>query len=113
MKILGDILELPAKQHCQFSAFTSKLDHIGQIGSAVLLVAPKRLPGFLVEVEGFNDITLYVDVWINASHTYRAGGISESPGEVMHSGNIVQYSGLEIGLTNLEKVSPIGSSGSG
>ena len=39
----------------------------------------------------------------NASHTYRAGGISESPGEVAHSGIIVQYSGLEIGLTNLEK----------
>ena len=44
----------------------------------------------------------------NASHTYRAGGISESPGEVAHSGIIVQYSGLEIDLTNLEKVFPIG-----
>jgi hypothetical protein len=43
IKILGAILELPAKQHCQSSPFTSKL---GQIGSAVYLVAPKRPPGF-------------------------------------------------------------------
>ena len=35
MKILGAVLELPAKQHCQSSPFTSKLGQIGQIGSAV------------------------------------------------------------------------------
>ena len=35
IKILGDVLELPAKQHCQSSPFTSKLGQIGQIGSAV------------------------------------------------------------------------------
>ena len=35
MKILGAVLELPAKQHYQSSPFTSKLDQIGQIGSAV------------------------------------------------------------------------------
>ena len=35
IKILGTILELPAKQHCQSSPFTSKLGQIGQIGSAV------------------------------------------------------------------------------
>ena len=35
MKILGAVLELPAKQHCHSSPFTSKLGHIGQIGSAV------------------------------------------------------------------------------
>ena len=34
MKILGAVLELPAKQHCQSSPFTSKLGQIGQIGSA-------------------------------------------------------------------------------
>jgi hypothetical protein len=34
-KILGAILGLPAKQHCQSSPFTSKLGQIGQIGSAV------------------------------------------------------------------------------
>ena len=33
MKILGALLELPAKQHCQFSPFTSKLSQIGQTGS--------------------------------------------------------------------------------
>jgi hypothetical protein len=32
IKILGAVLELSAKQHCQFSPFTSKL---GQIGRAV------------------------------------------------------------------------------
>ena len=46
IKILGTFLELPAKQHCQSRPFTSKLGQIGQIGSAVYLVAPKRLPGF-------------------------------------------------------------------
>ena len=46
MKILGAPLELPAKEHCQSSPFTSELGQIGQIGSAVKLVAPKRLPGF-------------------------------------------------------------------
>jgi hypothetical protein len=35
MKILGAVLELPAKQHCQSSPFTSKLGQIGQIGNAV------------------------------------------------------------------------------
>ena len=35
MKILGALLELPAKQHCQSSPFTSKLGKICQIGSAV------------------------------------------------------------------------------
>ena len=46
IKILGAVLELPAKQHCQFSPFTSRLGQIGQIGSAVWLVAPKRPPQF-------------------------------------------------------------------
>ena len=46
IKILGALLELLAKQHCQSSLFTSKLGQIGQIGSAVLLVAPKQSPGF-------------------------------------------------------------------
>ena len=46
IKILGAVLELPAKQHCQSSPLTSKLGQIGLIGSAVWLVAPKRLPGF-------------------------------------------------------------------
>ena len=35
IKILGAVLELPAKQHCQSSPFTSELDQIDQIGSAV------------------------------------------------------------------------------
>ena len=35
MKILGALFELPANQHCQSSPFTSKLDQIGQIGSAI------------------------------------------------------------------------------
>ena len=43
MKILGAVLELPSKQHCQSSPFTSKL---GQIGSAVYLVTRKWLQGF-------------------------------------------------------------------
>ena len=47
IKILGAVLELPAKQHCQFSQFTVKMGQMGWIGSAVKLVAPKRPPGFL------------------------------------------------------------------
>ena len=35
MKIMGALLELPAKQHCQPSPFTSRLGQIGQIGSTV------------------------------------------------------------------------------
>ena len=35
IKILGAILELPAKQRCQSSPFTLKLGQIGQIRSAV------------------------------------------------------------------------------
>ena len=34
IKILGAVLELPSKQHCQSSPSTSKLGQIGQIGSA-------------------------------------------------------------------------------
>jgi hypothetical protein len=43
IKILGAVLELPAKQHCKSSPFTSK---VVQIGSAVQMVPPKWLPGF-------------------------------------------------------------------
>ena len=32
IKILGALLELPAKQHCQSSPFTSKLGQVGLIG---------------------------------------------------------------------------------
>jgi hypothetical protein len=46
IKILGALLEVIAKQQCQSSPFTSKLGQIGQIGSAVYLVAPKGLPEF-------------------------------------------------------------------
>ena len=35
IEILGAILELPAKQHCQLSLFTAKIDQMGWIGSAV------------------------------------------------------------------------------
>ena len=35
MEISGAVLELPTKQHCQSSPFTSKLGQIGQIGSDV------------------------------------------------------------------------------
>ena len=35
IKILEAVLEVPAKQHCQSSPFTSKLGQIGQIGRAV------------------------------------------------------------------------------
>ena len=34
MKILGVVLELPARQHCQFSQFTKKMGKMGWIGSA-------------------------------------------------------------------------------
>ena len=37
IKILGAVLELSAKQHCQSSPFISKLGQIGQIGSAVII----------------------------------------------------------------------------
>ena len=46
IKILGAILELPAKQHCQSSPFTKKVGQMGLIGSAVLLVASKQPPEF-------------------------------------------------------------------
>ena len=46
IKILGTVLELQAKQHCQFSLSTKKMGQIGLIGTAVWLVAQKRPPGF-------------------------------------------------------------------
>ena len=46
IKIVGAVLELPAKQHCQFSPFGPFSHWMGFIGSAVLQVAPKWLPGF-------------------------------------------------------------------
>ena len=49
MKILGAVLELPAKQHCQTSPFTSKLDQIGQIGSMYCLAGcSKTAPRILI-----------------------------------------------------------------
>ena len=46
IKILGAILEPPAKQHCPSRPLTSKLGQIGQISIAVQLVTPKQLSGF-------------------------------------------------------------------
>ena len=61
MKILGALLELPAKQHCQSSLFTPELGQIGQICSAVKLVAPKGLPGFSIFLIGMGaDYSFYV-----------------------------------------------------
>ena len=35
IKILGAVLELLAKQHCQFSQSTKKMGQMGLIGSAI------------------------------------------------------------------------------
>ena len=35
IKLLGAVLELPAKQHCQFRLFTAKMGQMGWISSAV------------------------------------------------------------------------------
>ena len=35
IKILGAALELPARQHCQSSQFTAKVDQIEWMGGAV------------------------------------------------------------------------------
>ena len=35
IKIMGAVVEVPAKQHCRFSPFTKNMDKIGLIGSAV------------------------------------------------------------------------------
>ena len=46
IKIMGAVLELPAKQHCQVSVFTYNM---GQIGSAVQLVhSSKTAPRILI-----------------------------------------------------------------
>ena len=42
IKILGTVLELPAKQHCQSSPFTKKL---GQMGLILVLLSCKLLNG--------------------------------------------------------------------
>ena len=60
MKILRAVLELPAKKHCQSSPFTSKLGQIGQMGSAVQLVAPKRLPGLIFSIAMGANYSFYV-----------------------------------------------------
>ena len=44
IKILGAILELPTKQHCQFSPFGPFMREMVWIGTAVLLVAQKWPP---------------------------------------------------------------------
>ena len=46
IKILGAILELPTKQHSQFSLFTVKMGKMDWIGSSVYLAAPKWPPQF-------------------------------------------------------------------
>ena len=43
MKILGALLELPAKQHCQSSPFTLKLGQVGQIGHGISKTTPRIL----------------------------------------------------------------------
>ena len=35
IKVLGAVLELQVKEHCQSSPFTSRLGQIGKIGSGV------------------------------------------------------------------------------
>ena len=40
--ILGAVLELPARQHCQSSPFIMKMGQMGWIGRAVQLVAPNQ-----------------------------------------------------------------------
>ena len=73
MKILGALLELPAKQHCQSSQFTSKLGQIGQIGSAVWLVAPKILI-FSITMDA--DYSFYVKTIETYARTFLALNVS-------------------------------------
>ena len=48
IKILGTVLELPAKQHCQSSPFTSKLGQIGQNWQCCLAGSSKTAPRILI-----------------------------------------------------------------
>ena len=48
IKILGALLELPAKQHCQSSPFTSKLGLIGQNWQCCLADSSQRAPRILI-----------------------------------------------------------------
>ena len=49
IKILGAVLELPAKEYCQSSPFTAKMGQMGWIGSTVYLVhSSKMAPRILI-----------------------------------------------------------------
>ena len=49
IKIMGAVLELPAKQHCQFGPFTKKSGKMGWIGSAVYLAGShKTAPRYFI-----------------------------------------------------------------
>ena len=48
MNILGAVLELPVKHHCQSRPFASKLGQIGQISSVVLSGISQTAPRILI-----------------------------------------------------------------
>ena len=48
IKILGAVLELPAKQHCQSSLLTWKVGQIGQIDTTDKLVSKKNASRILI-----------------------------------------------------------------
>ena len=65
IKIMGAVLELPAKQHCQVSVFTQKM---GQIGSAVQLVhssktAPRILILSIAMVADYSFEVKNIEIW--------------------------------------------------
>ena len=63
MKILGAILELPAKKHSRFGQFGPVLRQMGWIGNDVQLVAPKQLQGFsFFQLSSVPNIYLYCSV---------------------------------------------------
>ena len=70
IKILGAVLELPAKQHCQSSPFTSKLGQIGQIAGSSKR-APKRAPRILIFYIAMDaDNSFYVKFIANYAPTF-------------------------------------------
>jgi hypothetical protein len=61
MKILGAVLELPAKQHCLSSLFTSKFGQIGQNWQCFLASSSKMAPRiFIFSIAMDADNSFYV-----------------------------------------------------
>ena len=76
IKILGAVLELPAKQHCQSSPFTSKIGPNGLNWQCCLAGSSKTAPRILIFFNCYGSIVIWAPAFFMHNNSFIATVLS-------------------------------------